>query len=245
MPHALEEGTMHTKRLLIALALACVGLQGCFFLKLTTSGHVTGTLKVFGKFSADTGGVSVHSASAAEVPGDIKVVFQTGVPAGEPVDLVFVVDATGSMRDDIDAVIADMHSIIAELTATNPDRRIGIVVYRDVGDDFISKTILMLNEDEATIVDAIGTIDVDGGGDIREHVYAGIDTALSDQPWRPAASQYIVLMGDAPPHDDYTDDHRTYDYVIEKAQTPPLSVTIHTIGIQCDAACEAEIAAEG
>lgn len=236
---------MSTRWLFVALAIAALSLQGCFLLKITTSGHVSGTLKIFGKLSVDTGGVSVHSASAAEVPGDIKVVFQTGVPAGEPVDLVFVVDATGSMRDDIDAVRADMHSILAELTATNPDRRIGIVVYRDIGDDFVSKTILTLTEDEQAIVDGIGVIEVDGGGDIREHVYAGIDTALSDQPWRPNASQHIVLMGDAPPHDDYHDDHRTYDYVIEKAQTPPLSVMIHTIGIQCDADCEAEIAAGG
>jgi Mg-chelatase subunit ChlD len=185
----------------------------------------------------------VESAGAAEVPANIKVVFETGVPAGQPVDLVFVVDATGSMRDDIDAVRADMHSILETLTATNPDRRLGIVVYRDVGDDFVSKTVLSLTADEQEIIDAISSIEVDGGGDTREHVYAGIDTALTDQPWRTEASQHIVLMGDAPPHDDYADDPRTYDSVIAKAKTPPLAVTIHTIGIQCDAKCEAGIAA--
>lgn len=234
---------MITRRMSVALALVLLATQGCFFFKITTSGHMKGTLKVFARFSADTGGVAVESASAAEVPGDIKAVLAAGVPAGQPVDLVFVVDSTGSMRDDIDAVRADMRSILASLTATNPDRRLGIVIYRDVGDDFVSKTVLSLVEDEQTIVDAIGSIEVDGGGDTREHVYAGIDTALSDQPWRDGASQHIVLMGDAPPHDDYTDDPRTYDSVIAKATTPPLAVAIHTIGIQCDADCQAGIAA--
>jgi Mg-chelatase subunit ChlD len=233
---------MITKRMAAALAAAALITQGCFFLRITPSGHMSGTLKIFGRFSADTGGVSVESSGAAEVPSDIRAVFQAGVPAGEPVDLVFVVDATGSMRDDIDAVRADMHSILDSLTATNPDRRLGIVVYRDVGDDFVSKTVLTLNADESEIVEAIGSIEVDGGGDTREHVYAGIDTALTEQPWREGASQHIVLMGDAPPHDDYADDPRTYESVIALAQTPPLSVSIHTIGIQCDADCRAGIA---
>ncbi len=232
---------MITRRMAIALALALLGTQGCFFFSITGSGHMKGTLKIFARFSADTGGVAVESASAAEVPGDIKVVIATGVPAGEPVDLVFVVDSTGSMRDDIDAVKADMRSIMAELTATNPDRQIGIVVYRDVGEEYVSKTVLSLTADEEAIVEAIGSIEVDAGGDTREHVYAGIDTALSEQPWRSGSSQHIVLMGDAPPHDDYTDDPRTYDSVIAKATTPPLAVAIHTIGIQCDADCQASI----
>ena len=103
--------------------------------------------------------------------------------------------------------------------------------------------MLSLSADEQEIIDAIGSIEVDGGGDTREHVYAGIDTALTEQSWRTDASQHIVLMGDAPPHDDYADDPRTYDYVIAKAKTTPLAVTIHTIGIQCDAKCEAGIAA--
>lgn len=232
---------MLTRRTTIAVALAALALQGCFFLKITSSGHVHGTLKVFARFSADTGGISVQSASAAEVPADIKAVIQAGVPAGEPVDLVFVVDATGSMRDDIDAVTADMHAILDLLTSTNPDRQVGIVVYRDVGDDFVSKTVLTLSADEQEIVDAIGSIEVDGGGDTREHVYAGIHTALTEQPWRAGTSQHIVLMGDAPPHDDYTDDPRTYDSVVARAQTPPLSVSIHTVGIQCDADCKSSI----
>jgi hypothetical protein len=44
-------------------------------------------------------------------------------------------------------------------------------------------------------------------------------------------------MGDAPPHEDYHDDPRNYDSVVALAQTPPLSVQIHTIGAQCDKRC--------
>lgn len=45
-------------------------------------------------------------------------------------------------------------------------------------------------------------------------------------------------LNDAPPHDDYENDPRTYASVAAKAQTAPLRVRIHTIGSTCDASCE-------
>jgi hypothetical protein len=55
-------------------------------------------------------------------------------------------------------------------------------------------------------------------------VYAGIDTALVEQPWRPGASRHIILMGDAPPHDDYSDDPRNFHAVITRASAAPLVI---------------------
>jgi len=215
----------------VALLVSSCGIR------LTGAGHVNVTVKVWSDLSASTGGIHLTSDGAADVPSKIKEIFSLGVPPGQPVDLVFVVDTTGSMGDDIDAVKADMRSILATLTEANPDRRIGLVAYRDRGDEYVSKTVLTLTQDDEAIVSSIDSLTVDGGGDLREHVYAGIDTALVEQPWRSTASQHIVLMGDAPPHDDYSDDARTYESVVSRATTPPLAVSIHTIGLYCDAVC--------
>jgi Mg-chelatase subunit ChlD len=232
---------MSVRRVLLALLVA--GSTACGFrVGLTASGQLDATVGAWARFSADTGGMALLSTGAADVPDLIRRIVREGLEPGEPIDLVFVVDTTGSMGDDIDAVKNDMRTILAELTATNPDRRIGIVAYRDRGDEYLTRTFLELSEGEEAIVAAIGALAVGGGGDIREHVYAGIDTALREQPWRPGSSRHLVLMGDAPPHDDYGDDPRTYESVIGLANSPQLSVRIHTIGIQCDLVCQGLIA---
>ena len=189
------------------------------------------------RLSTATAGQAVESKAAADVPVLIKRIFDEGIPEG-PVDVVFVVDTTGSMHDDIDAVRRDMRQILQHLRERNPDYRVGVVAYRDIQDEFLTRTFLVLDADDARIEAAIAAITVDGGDDWREHVYAGITTALTGQPWRSNVSQHIVLMGDAPPHDDYDNDPRNYDSVTTMAQTPPLRVHIHTIGIKCDRTCE-------
>jgi hypothetical protein len=168
----------------------------------------------------------VESQAAADVPALIKRIFDEGIPQG-PVDVVFVVDATGSMHDDIDAVKRDMRQILDHLRRRNPDSRIGVVAYRDIHDDFLTRTFLALDADAARIEAAIAAISVDGG-----------------DAWRANASQHIVLMGDAPPHDDYDNDPRDYDLVTTRAQTAPLRVHIHTIGIKCDRTCEEALTRE-
>lgn len=194
------------------------------------------------KLSTATAGTTVEAAAAEDVPALIRQIFDEGLPTG-PVDVVFVVDTTGSMEDDIDAVKRDMRTILAHLRARNPDHRVGVVAYRDIHDEYLTRTFLVLSDDADRIEAAIAALAVAGGGDWREHVYAGIHTALH-QPWRPGASQHLILMGDAPPHDDYDNDPRTLASVTARAQTPPLRVRIHTIGIKCDATCEAALARE-
>lgn len=195
------------------------------------------------RLSSATSGRTVESKAAGDVPELITGIFDEGIPPG-PVDVVFVVDTTGSMIDDIDAVKGDMRRILEHLRRRNPDYRIGVVAYRDIEDDFLTRTFLFLAADDDRIQAAISAITVHGGDDWREHVYAGINTALDGQPWRSNASQHIILMGDAPPHEDYHNDPRTYDSVTTKAQTPPLRVHIHTIGIKCDKTCEKALARE-
>jgi Mg-chelatase subunit ChlD len=195
------------------------------------------------RLSTATDGQTVESQAPEDVPVLIRQIFDEGIPTG-PVDVVFVVDTTGSMSDDIDAVKADMRQILTHLRERNPDSRVGVVGYRDITDDYLTRTFLFLTPDDAAIEAAIASIEVSGGEDWREHVYAGINTALELQPWRREASQHIILMGDAPPHDDYDNDPRTYESVTSKARTAPLRVRIHTIGIKCDATCEAALTAE-
>ena len=76
-------------------------------------------------------------------------------------------------------------------------------------------------------------------------MYAALDTALHLQPWRPGASHHIVVIGDAPPHEDYADDPRNYQSVMADSARPELAVKIHTITAYCDKDCQAALAEDG
>ncbi len=206
-------------------------------------GRVQVRVDAWTKLAEATEGATVESQAAADVPVVIRNIFEQNIPDG-PVDLVFVIDSTGSMIDDVDAVKADMREILEHLKQRNPDYRVGVVAYRDINDVYLTRTHVFLTDDDEAINSAINAIQVTGGDDWREHVYAGINTALELQPWRPDVSQHIILMGDAPPHDDYTNDPRTLDAVTAKATTGGLHVHINTIGIKCDRDCEDALAAE-
>lgn len=195
------------------------------------------------RLSTSTNGTAVESKNADDVPVLIMEIFERGIPRGA-VDLVFVVDTTGSMKDDIAAVKADMRQILAHLRARNRDSRVGVVAYRDIHDEFLTRTAVFLTRDDARIQRGISELTVAGGDDWPEHVYAGINTALDGQNWRAHASKHIILMGDAPPHQDYENDPRTYEAITAKANSIPRGVRIHTLGIQCDRVCRKALARE-
>lgn len=148
-------------------------------------------------------------------PFDTNIVFTetvTGVvPRGVPLDLVFVIDTTGSMWDDIDAVKAASAGIVAFAQALSPDVRFGLVTFRDApfapfGEptDYQSRLEQGLTPDAAAVNAAIQALGADGGADWPESVYSGLVTALTNPGgggWRADARRVIILMGDAPPHD--------------------------------------------
>ncbi|PJF40161.1 MAG: VWA domain-containing protein [Chloroflexi bacterium] len=129
------------------------------------------------------------------------------VPPDNLLDLIFVIDTTSSMEDDIDAVKREAVNVINAVAASGNDWRIGIVTYRDqpispYGEpgDYVSRVETGFSIDQGAITTAINGITVAGGGDAREAVFSGLMTAI-EFPWRDGAQKVIILMGDAPPHD--------------------------------------------
>lgn len=145
------------------------------------------------------------------------------IPVADLLDIVFVIDTTGSMRDDIDAVKEDAIAIINDVASRGADWQIGLVTYRDhpvgpYGDpgDYVSRTELSFSSDSSAIVSAVNAIRVDGGGDERESVFSGLMEAVNF-PWRVGARKAIILMGDAPPHDPEPFTGLTRDIVLQAA----------------------------
>jgi hypothetical protein len=118
------------------------------------------------------------------------------------VELSFVVDATGSMGDELDFLKADLQNIIQ--TVENEDTKIDVftssVFYRDIGDEYVVKHSPFTSNLSQTI-DYIGQQYADGGGDYPEAVHSALDLAINDLQWSSSARTRIVfLILDAPPH---------------------------------------------
>lgn len=117
-------------------------------------------------------------------------------------DLLLVVDATGSMGDEMEYLKRELASIMASLQERHPgvDARIGLIVYRDVGDDYVVRDF-PFTSDVDQLVRQLSRQRADGGGDYPEAVDQALERALA-YPWREDAVRSLVLVADAPPHDD-------------------------------------------
>lgn len=139
------------------------------------------------------------------------------INAEEGSEVIFLVDATGSMSDDIDQVKQN----IIEILQCLPDGvRIGAGTY---GDNRLDPTNWFtgvdLTEDKGAIEDFILSINVLGGGDFPESVFDAIWKALDEFSWRDCeAPDTIIVMGDAPPKVGLDTDHSADD-VLAKAES--------------------------
>ncbi len=128
-----------------------------------------------------------------------------GSGSGKPLDLVFAIDTTGSMAPYIDSVVKASSSIVNALTSAHVNYRVGVVDYKDSDfgcPDYDAVTDLPFSTDQSAIQSALSSLagKIEGGCDIPEDVYSGIDRALHF-PWRSGVTKAVIFMGDAPGHD--------------------------------------------
>ena len=148
-------------------------------------------------------------------------------PPTVPLDLLFLLDATGSMADEIDQIKSTLLSISSRISdlPSEPDLRFGMVAYRDRGDDFITRTY-HFEPDVQKFLDSIREVRADGGGDGPESVNEALHVAISEPQWRSSAIRLVFLIADAPPHLDYEQD---YDYAEEMVEANRRGIKVFPI----------------
>lgn len=127
------------------------------------------------------------------------------VAAYTQLDLLFLIDATGSMADEIDKLKATMDRIAAEIAAlpARPDVRYGLVAYRDRGDEFVVRAY-DFTPDLGAFQHTLALLEADAGGDTPEALNEALHRSLLDLHWRADdAVRLVLLVADAPPHLDY------------------------------------------
>ncbi len=118
------------------------------------------------------------------------------------VELAFIVDATGSMSDELEFLKEDLKSVIESVKNNNSTLNIltSTVFYRDEGDEYVIRESGFTNDLDETI-DFINKQRADGGGDFPEAVHTALETGINELQWSEEAKTRIAfLLLDAPPH---------------------------------------------
>ena len=119
------------------------------------------------------------------------------------VDVMFVVDATGSMGDEINYLQSELKDVIARTSNANHslEFRTGAVFYRDRDDEYLTR-VSELNSNHEITLDFINNQNAAGGGDYPEAVEAALNVALNQKWSDQAIARILFLVLDAPPHED-------------------------------------------
>src|SRR5437868_7668013 len=129
--------------------------------------------------------------------------------ARQTVEVAFVLDTTGSMGPLIEGAKRKIWSIATSILDANPNAeiRMGLVAYRDIGDDYVTKRF-DLTTDIQDLYAKLLDLRAQGGGDWPESVNEALEVAVNKLSWSrgPDICRIMFLVGDAPPHMDYAQD---------------------------------------
>jgi outer membrane protein OmpA-like peptidoglycan-associated protein len=110
-----------------------------------------------------------------------------------PIDIVFVIDETGSMQPYIDAVKDNIKRFSGRLRSQGFDYQLGLVRFTDI----VTWSSPELTDDVASFERWVGEIQASGGGDIPENALEGLKAATNIK-YRPIALKLAILVTDAP-----------------------------------------------
>ena len=158
-----------------------------------------------------------QSSRATVVPDPVKPVNNV---QAQKIEMVFALDTTGSMSGMINAAKEKIWSIATNMAQAKsaPEIRIGLVGFRDRGDEYVTK-VIDLSSDLDTVYAQLMDFHAAGGGDHPESVNQAVYDAVNKISWskEPGTYKALFLVGDAPPHMDYQNDVN-YSDSINKAK---------------------------
>ena len=153
----------------------------------------------------------VHNAENIEKLGlvaptqDVKETFLVK-PVSNPsnVEISFIVDATGSMGDEINYLKEELMDLMLDIQEKLPcsNVRLSSVFYRDNSDAYVTKKT-EFTEHVEDVVNFVSNQHAGGGGDFPEAVDAGLQVCIEELDWsKKALAKIAFLILDAPPHSE-------------------------------------------
>jgi Mg-chelatase subunit ChlD len=146
-----------------------------------------------------------------------------------PLDILFILDTTGSMGEEIErlkATIQLIHLNLSSLSA-KPLLRFGLVLYKDEGGEEYVTRIVHLTEDLDKFQNELNSVEAYGGGDTPEDLQAALEDSMKEIKWNTNGVRLSYIITDAPPHLDYGQE---YDYTRASLEAKERGIKIHSVG---------------
>ena len=160
---------------------------------------------VVADYSLNINGASYTEPVKFTAQGDeqinLNVVVSDAKQAAAKADIAFIVDATGSMTDEIRFLISDLNYIIDHASSgNNVALRTAALFYRDVQDEYLTRYD-DFSDNVSTTQEFVSRQKAGGGGDYPEAVHSALEAALQKLSWNESARARIAfLILDAPAH---------------------------------------------
>ena len=174
------------------------------------------TARSFSELAAQTKGAVTLLASSKLLTTEISRILDHY--AEDDGDILFLIDKTGSMADDIDNIKRGLKQVIDKLKSRK-NIRLAIALYGDKnwdGSDWFSYEEFGTDYDRAAAF--LRNIQVTGGEDYPESVYDGYFAVQEKNFWRSSKKRMVILIGDAPSLEKPLADHTLQDVIRSAAE---------------------------
>jgi len=133
----------------------------------------------------------------------IEITMESAAERSSEVDILFMIDTTGSMSDELSYIQAELTYIIEAVQNANEnslDIRVSTNFYRDAEDEYVCRTFAF-TDDINKAIRQINDQSANGGGDYPEAVEKALYEGISNHEWNDKArARILFLILDAPPH---------------------------------------------
>lgn len=145
-----------------------------------------------------------------------------------PLDILFILDTTGSMGEEIERLRATIEIIYANATALKPRPlvRFGLVLYKDRGDEYVTR-VVPFTENLGEFQDELDAVYASGGGDRPEDLQEALNDSLNSMDWNAGGIRLAFAITDA---DAQLYDDQDYDYIRAANDARERGIKIYTIG---------------
>ena len=125
--------------------------------------------------------------------------------AEKKLDLMFTIDTTGSMGDEIIYLQKELEDVIRLVQADcdNIPVRLSVNFYRDMEDDYVVRPYEFTSDINSALA-LLNKEYADGGGDYEEAVELALQSSVFDHSWDSDSIKLMFLVLDAPPHNTQT-----------------------------------------
>ncbi len=161
------------------------------------------TVQSFSSLAETAGGYVAFSKNPDDLLSKIQSILAPPDPE-KVIDIVFAIDATDSMSDDIDKLREEMVPMVLDILPGYKGFRVGLLLYKDYDSDFFYNRLPVkyfgFTENLETFNNYLHSFKVFGGRDYPEAVYEALYSSLEFYEWNTEAERRIILIGDAEPH---------------------------------------------